>query len=315
MLSFCFYFLIFAFLGWVLEVAFHAVKLHEFSNRGFCNGPICPIYGFGVALIALLLRPLSDRWLLLFVASVLVTTAIELVTGFVLDRLFHTKWWDYSENKCNLGGYICLRFSLIWGVLCMAVVKLLFPPIDALYAWIPHPVMIIFVTVGCSLVVFDAAVSTATVIGLNKRLAALDALSAKMRRGSDAIGKKVCSSAIAMEEGVGTVKDKLSDVKENVMEKLSDVRDGLKEKLSPEKEMPAGTATAEKTEAPLPSAEKTAAEAAEREYEELLDRTPRPFRRLLSAFPTMRSRSHNDQLNALREKLRARRKTAHKKEK
>ena len=136
-----------------------------------------------------------------------------------------------------------------------------------------------------------------------------------MRRGSDAIGKKVCSSAIAMEEGVGTVKDKLSDVKENVMEKLSDVRDGLKEKLSPEKEMPAGTATAEKTEAPLPSAEKTAAEAAEREYEELLDRTPRPFRRLLSAFPTMRSRSHNDQLNALREKLRARRKTAHKKEK
>lgn len=106
-------FVIYAFVGWCCEVAFAAVKSGTFVNRGFLTGPVCPIYGFGMLIVALLLTPLANSWLLLFVGAVVLTSLLELVTGFVLERFFHQKWWDYSAFRGNIGGYICPQFSLL----------------------------------------------------------------------------------------------------------------------------------------------------------------------------------------------------------
>ena len=195
-----FYFMIFAFLGWILEVAFAAVKSGRFVNRGFCNGPVCPIYGAGVAAIYATLGVLRDRWILLFLASVLVTSTLELVTGFLMDKLFHTKWWDYSGKKFNIGGYICLRFSLIWGLLCTGVVKLLFPLFDGLYALIGDHVALLIEIVFFTVLLIDFSVSVASVIGLNRRLGALDKIAAELHRGSNTLGDKVYRGTVALEE-------------------------------------------------------------------------------------------------------------------
>ncbi|HBJ18745.1 MAG TPA: hypothetical protein DDY70_03240 [Clostridiales bacterium] len=195
-----FYFMIFAFLGWILEVAFAAVKSGRFVNRGFCNGPVCPSYGAGVAVIYAALGALRDKWILLFLASVLVTSAIELVTGFLMDKLFHTKWWDYSGKKFNIGGYICLRFSLIWGLLCMGVVKLLFPLFDGLYALIGEHIVFLIEIVFFAVLLVDFAVSVASVIGLNRRLGALDKIAEELHRGSDSLGGHVYRGTVAVEE-------------------------------------------------------------------------------------------------------------------
>ena len=109
MYEFCIYFLIFAFLGWCSEVCFAAYKDGKFVNRGFLNGPVCPIYGFGVAGVHFV-TGLIENDAVLVVVSFLLPSLLELVTGFVLEKVFHHKWWDYSKERWKVGGYICAKF-------------------------------------------------------------------------------------------------------------------------------------------------------------------------------------------------------------
>ena len=98
------YFFLYSFLGWVSEVAFHAVKTGKFVNRGFLNGPVCPIYGAGVVLILLILGEYAQTMWAVFLVGVTVPTLLELVTGWLLETFFHDKWWDYSERRFNFKG-------------------------------------------------------------------------------------------------------------------------------------------------------------------------------------------------------------------
>ena len=109
------FFFIYGFLGWCTEVAFAAWKERTFVNRGFLNGPICPIYGFGVCSVVYLLKPFESNFILLYISSVILVSALEWLTGFLLEKLFHHKWWDYSNEPFNIKGYICLRFSINLG--------------------------------------------------------------------------------------------------------------------------------------------------------------------------------------------------------
>jgi uncharacterized membrane protein len=88
-------FLVYAFLGWCTEVVFQAAIRGKFINRGFLNGPVCPIYGFGVLAVIGCLTPLKDNLAVLFFGSVVLTTVLEFITGFVLEKFFCDKWWDY----------------------------------------------------------------------------------------------------------------------------------------------------------------------------------------------------------------------------
>ena len=130
-------FLIYAFLGWCTEVAFAAVTRGKFVNRGMANGPICPIYGFGVLAVLFCRQPFRGNFFLLFLGSVVVTSLLELVTGWALEKFFHDKWWDYSNEPFNIKGYICLEFSIIWGLACVLVVDVIHPMIRKLVDLIP----------------------------------------------------------------------------------------------------------------------------------------------------------------------------------
>lgn len=131
------FFVIYAFLGWCAEVIFNAINTGHFVNRGFLSGPVCPIYGFGMVIIVFCLTPLQKNWLLLFFGSMFLTSALEWITGYVLKKVFHTSWWDYSNQPFNLGGYICLRFSILWGLGCVMVMDLIHPGITRFVRWIP----------------------------------------------------------------------------------------------------------------------------------------------------------------------------------
>lgn len=111
-----FSFFIYGFLGWCSEVAFAAFKQHSFVNRGFLNGPICPIYGIGVTVVVASLQPYVGNLILLYITSTILVTFLEWLTGFLLEKMFHHRWWDYSEMPLNIGGYVCPLFSAIWGV-------------------------------------------------------------------------------------------------------------------------------------------------------------------------------------------------------
>ena len=103
------------------------MKTGKFVNRGFLNGPLCPIYGVGVVLVVLLLMPIHQNLVFLYVASTVLVTVLEGFTGFFMDKIFHHKWWDYTDQPLNIGGYVCLPFSLVWGVCCVLIVRVIHP--------------------------------------------------------------------------------------------------------------------------------------------------------------------------------------------
>ena len=184
-------FVIYAFVGWCCEVAFAAVKSGTFVNRGFLTGPVCPIYGFGMLIVALLLTPLANSWLLFFVGAVVLTSLLELVTGFVLERFFHQKWWDYSAFRGNIGGYICPQFSLLWGVACVAVMKVVQPLVMRLIDAFPHLVGIILLCVTDVLFALDLTMTVVTLCKLQARFRRLEEFETRMRRISDELGEGI----------------------------------------------------------------------------------------------------------------------------
>lgn len=123
-------FIIYSFIGWVTEVFYHIYKLKNFVNRGFLYGPICPIYGGTAVLLIFFLTPYSNNAIIIFLGGALIASIIEYITGFAMEELFNAKWWDYSDEKFNLKGYICLKFSLFWGAMSLLFIKYVNPVIS-----------------------------------------------------------------------------------------------------------------------------------------------------------------------------------------
>lgn len=120
-------FIIFSFIGWGLEVLYGLAVLKRFVNRGFLIGPLCPLYGCGCTLLYLLLRSLSEKPILLSIASILLCSILEYTASFVLEKIFKTRWWDYTDMKFNINGRICLELAVPFGILGLLVVYVLYP--------------------------------------------------------------------------------------------------------------------------------------------------------------------------------------------
>ncbi len=155
MLFYYAYFLIYAFLGWCMESSLYTYKKHHFVNRGFLNGPLCPVYGVGMVIIIFFLQPFQNNLLVLFGLGLLVASMLEYLTGFVLESLFHARWWDYSQKKFNLNGYICLQNSLAWGVLCVMMMHFVQPVIHRFVAAIPQSIFYSLVAITLILLIID----------------------------------------------------------------------------------------------------------------------------------------------------------------
>lgn len=191
------YFCIYSFLGWCLEVVFCSVNTGHWVNRGFLNGPVCPIYGFGMVIVLLCLTPLADNLLILFIGSFFLTSILELLTGFILEKAFHAKWWDYTDQPFNIGGYVCLKFSLAWGLGGMAAVKLLHPPVRAFVHFLPRPLGWTVLAILCTLFAVDFAVTLTTLIGFRRDLREMDRIASALRRSSTALSRDLGSGAVA----------------------------------------------------------------------------------------------------------------------
>lgn len=189
--QFLWIFVIYAFFGWCLEVIYQAVELGKFINRGFLNGPYCPIYGFGVIIVIVSLYPLRENILILYAGSVILTSVLEFVTGFILEKIFHQHWWDYSEEKFNISGYVCLKFSLLWGVACIVVIRLIHPSIEKFINWIPHGIGMIALTVICIGFASDFIVTLTAILHIKKNMKILNDISNEMRKISDRTGEKL----------------------------------------------------------------------------------------------------------------------------
>jgi len=120
-------FILYSFLGWFCEVLYCSIYQRKFVNRGFLYGPICPIYGVGAIVIFSLLSSLADNLVILFISSMVLTSIIEYFTSWVMEKLFDTKWWDYSNYKFNINGRVCLLNSTLFGIMGIVAVRFVHP--------------------------------------------------------------------------------------------------------------------------------------------------------------------------------------------
>ena len=272
-----YWFFLYGCIGWCVEVVYAAVKEHKLVNRGFLCGPICPIYGFGMVglVYSVQLIPLPDSGSMsavsIFFIGMVLTTAIELVGGWVLYKLYHIRWWDYSKMKYNLGGYICPQFSLLWGLGSVLMIKVVHPLLARGSNPMPFRVMLILDTVLLIIFVVDVIVSTAAAIGLNKYLSEIDELRARLRVTSDKLTTVLGTGAMTADTVLDEQKLQLALAKLEGRENAAKLR-----------------------------AEATARVAELREKLAAVDRHPLSTRRLLRAFPNMKSLNYAETLAATR---------------
>ena len=261
-------FVIYAFLGWCTEVAYAALDLGKFVNRGFLNGPYCPIYGVGVLIVIAVLTPLQEHLLILFLGSFLLTSVLEYLTGWVLEKVFHNKWWDYSDFPFNIKGYVCLKFSVLWGLACSFIMLVLHPVIYRFVGAAPKVLGTAVLAVFAAAFLVDCIFTVSTILKLNKHLKVIDEVAGMLRELSDGLGENIY-------ENVSEVLEK-KELAESIQQEL---HENIQKRLEKRKEE---------------------YEALVKRHKELLETRVFGQERLLKAFPGMKSRDYNESLQKLR---------------
>lgn len=156
-------FFIYSIIGWIVEVINFLIIDKKFINRGFLIGPVCPIYGCGsIFMITTLTKYLNDP-IALFVMCVIECGILEYFTSYIMEKIFKTRWWDYSQKKYNINGRVCLETLLLFGIGGLAIMYVVNPIIMSAINMIPKMVLIILTTVFTTTFIIDYIVSFAII--------------------------------------------------------------------------------------------------------------------------------------------------------
>lgn len=158
-----FFFMIYSFIGYLTEITCCSINNKKLIvNRGFCLGPYLPIYGFSSVIMNIFLAKYSKDIITLFVMSAFVCTLMEYMTSLILEKIFHARWWDYTEKKFNLSGRVCLENSCLFGLGGVFIVSILHPFLDGLVSMIPNNVLIILSIVLFVIFMIDVIITVTT---------------------------------------------------------------------------------------------------------------------------------------------------------
>lgn len=216
------YFILYSFLGWLLETCYCSIQQHRLVPRGFLYGPICPIYGTGVLVMILFFTPLKGNLLLFYVVAVVVMSAWEYFVGWLLEVTTHVKYWDYSQYRFNLKGRVCLWVALVWGGLSYLVIFWIHPPIQRLYSRIPPWMTAALSAMLLTLLLIDT-VLTIRHLALMSRLvsgvtAAAQQLQVQFALGRAELGDLLQAQADQLRERYG---DQLAALQESYRQQIS----------------------------------------------------------------------------------------------
>lgn len=177
-------FFIYSFAGWCGEVAAAAIRKHRFVNRGFVSGPVCPVYGFGAAAVAMFLPELEHNLFFLFLGGMIVTTFVEYLTGRLMEKIFHRKWWDYSDQRFNLDGYVGLQTSILWGICSVLMIRVFNPLLCSLLSMLPDIIRTILLWAAVILILIDISGSSVAILGLKKKESGIQQITEELQKTS-----------------------------------------------------------------------------------------------------------------------------------
>ena len=249
-----FFFYFYCFCGWIFESTFVSLKSRKFVNRGFMRGPFLPIYGSGAIMMLVVSMPFQDNIFLTYIAGCIGATALELVTGELMEALFKVRYWDYSNQKFNYKGHICLSSTVAWGFLTIFMTEFLHKGVERIIFILPSEAVTVLTVAASFYIVADFTLSFKAALDLRDVLMGLEKAKEEMERiqkrldviiavASDEIESRRQENSLKVEELMDSIEAKFNSLRErlkiNPSEFVDDVREEIMElrnKYSIEKE-------------------------------------------------------------------------------
>ena len=301
-------FYLYCVLGWCFESTVVSVEQRRWVNRGFLRGPMLPIYGFGAVILLHVSLPLQGHPVWSYLACMTAATVFEYIVGVVMEKIFKVKYWDYSKQRFQFQGYICLRSSLCWGFLGLILTGVIHPPINALVVGLPFIGLIIIDVLFSAAFVSDVVVSVRSALDLAKVLVELDRLreqGAELRKQlSETALVELTNLSYKVEEAHGEFTERMDEAKAQLAERMDEARekvDDAREQLAAAREMTAEERRAQTAEA----REQLQAKLAElqRRFDERAAALGRTRKSLLRGNPTARSERYGEVLERLKKRI------------
>ena len=199
-LYFITYLIVYSFAGWLLESIYKSLYMKKIVNSGFLIGPYCPIYGFGAIIMLLTLNFLKEKPVLLFLASFFILSCWEYLVGLFLEKIFKTKYWDYSNIKFNIHGRVCLKNSIYWGILGLIFIEILHPFVEAQISQLPEGVLVYTSTIIGIAMVVDLIVSVAATISFEEMIAKINEMGETIKEKAKELTEREKTKTVAESE-------------------------------------------------------------------------------------------------------------------
>ena len=164
-----FYFMIYSFLGWCLESIYKTIIFKKPTNSGFLYGPFCPMYGIG-AILMIWAGQLSNNPIVIFIMAFLIFSVWEYLVAVIIEKLFKTKYWDYSKLKFNIQGRVCLKNSLYWGILGVLLIYIIQPVINNFTDMIPHDILVYVDVILMIAILVDTVITIFRIMFIDKKI-------------------------------------------------------------------------------------------------------------------------------------------------
>ena len=240
------YFIILAIIGWIMEVTLQLVQKHKFSKRGFLIGPYCPIYGCGGVLITLTLSNLSSHPVALFSTAILICGVLEYLTSYLMEKIFNARWWDYSNNKFNINGRVCLETIVPFGILGLVLIYVINPFVFDNLSKIPTNVLNIIAIIVATLFTLDLIISLTVISNVKKATKkfdkenpkdSTDEISRKVReflKSKSPLNRRLVEAfpelTAIIKERKEQIKQKTKEIKGDIVNKANEVRSDITDK-------------------------------------------------------------------------------------
>ena len=183
----------YSFFGWLIETGVASIKNKTYRNRGFVSGPFCLVYGFSGVFMTIFLWDLQKTPLFLFLGTSIVATVIEWITGKVFERLNQERWWDYSDKKWNIDGYICLSYSILWGILGCIAIYWVNDLLVAVFQLLPVFLLRLCIWILVGINILDAIASILTIKHIEKKSSKLIQWNKKLDHWTTGLEKSITS--------------------------------------------------------------------------------------------------------------------------
>lgn len=215
-------FFIYGFFGWIFETTYVSLRKRKFVNRGFLRGPILPIYASGAIIILFATIPFQGNFVAIYFAGMIAATLLELVVGLAMESIFKVKYWDYSNQKIQYKGVICLSSSLAWGFLTLFLTQVIHKPVERILYSVPEAAQYPAAVILSFIFTVDVVLSVRTALDMRKMLEQME----KMR-----LELKAMEAQLAAQ-----IEERIENAKENAEEKAEAVRDAVENRVTAMKE-------------------------------------------------------------------------------